>query len=238
MNILKIDLRKLKKTIMHLIGYLDHEGEVGNKGERVDLDLSKPVSDWQLDIYQKNHIERYKFAMAYLNSNDICADMACGSGYGTFLLSQKCQHIIGIDIDEGLVKKISQRYKTSPNIEFKSSNILNINYISQFDKIISFETIEHLDEKHIPDLFRKTADALKSDGKLIFSVPLMQEKSKEAIAAGFHKKFDIDIKKISYWLDNSGLKLEKVFFQNYMDHAVREISNKNDDFILCVVSKF
>ena len=43
------------------------------------------------------HINRYRFATA-LVGNQRVLDIACGSGYGSFILSEKASSVIGIDI--------------------------------------------------------------------------------------------------------------------------------------------
>jgi len=45
------------------------------------------------------HLHRYAFVCEALSETDVVLDLACGSGYGTILLSQKCKHVYAIDRD-------------------------------------------------------------------------------------------------------------------------------------------
>ena len=105
-----------------------------------------------------------------------------------------------------------------------------------FDNIISFETIEHLKEEDIPDLFKAFSRALKPGGILIFSTPYMQERSPEAISMGFHLTFDIGENTIKSWLTANSLQAEIIKYQNYEQHTIEDNLLKKD-FIICVARK-
>jgi cyclopropane fatty-acyl-phospholipid synthase-like methyltransferase len=121
-------------------------------------------------------------------------------------------------------------------VEFIALNILDIPYENHFNKIISFETIEHLEEHNIPSVFSVFYKALKNGGKLIFSVPYMQEKSEDAIKLGFHKTFYIDETKILSWLKIAGFKNTNFKYQNYDTHEISSELDKKD-FIICETNK-
>ena len=122
------------------------------------------------------------------------------------------------------------------NINYLHLNLLELNYVNYFDNIVSFETIEHLNENDIPTLLKNYCQALKPNGKLIFSTPFLQEKSKEAIKMGFHLTFDIDENKIVKWLSDAGFEIESFNYQSYITHTVEKI-RESKDFIICVANK-
>lgn len=97
-------------------------------------------------------------------------DIGCGNGASMIGLSKKMKHCIGLEItDEHLSEfnKFKEEQKII-NCEYKILDIENNNPPSQFDRIISFEVIEHLkDEKGIAFYF----NALKNGGILAISVP-------------------------------------------------------------------
>ena len=68
-----------------------------------------------MDIYQKNHLRRYEFAKDIINFGDICGDFACGTGYGSVLISDKAKEIIGADLDKIVVDTIKKRYENINN---------------------------------------------------------------------------------------------------------------------------
>jgi 2-polyprenyl-3-methyl-5-hydroxy-6-metoxy-1,4-benzoquinol methylase len=232
-------LKKIKRKIKKLINNIskfDKNNQLGSGGERVDIIYKKKLDYSKMDMYQKNHYRRYKFALSQIYDGDICGDFACGTGYGCAMLSKKAAYVIGADINGIVIEKIRERYKKEKNIEFLALNLLDIKYECKFDRIISFETIEHFKEEDIITLFRIFCKALKPDGTIIFSTPFMQERSEAAINMGFHKTFYIDQDKIKKWLAQTDLILKGIRFQNYETHLVRESLDKKD-FIICTASQ-
>lgn len=222
--------------LLNLLKKFKNKYNLSNKGERVDIIYKEKIDFEGLDIYQKSHFKRYQFAKKNISKGDFCGDMACGTGYGTAILSKKAELAIGVDIDKKTINSIKRRYRKIRNLEFSCSNLLDINYKSKFDVIISFETIEHLHEKDIPILFNKFNQALKINGIIIFSVPYEQKESEEAIKLGFHLTFNIDENKILRWLSTSGFEKKDFLYQNYITHdIVHNINNK--DFIICIAKK-
>lgn len=206
------------------------------KGERVDISLKDGLDFSKLDMYQKSHYRRYEFSKNYISNGDVCGDFACGTGYGTAMIAQKAHKAIGADINKRVINKIKERYEKNKNIEFININLLDMLYTSFFDKIISFETIEHLAEQDIPRLFNLFNRALKPGGKIIFSVPYVQEKDANATKMGFHLTFYIDEEKIKQWLGTTNFKIECFKYQNYKTHIIQdELQQK--DFIISVAQK-
>jgi 2-polyprenyl-3-methyl-5-hydroxy-6-metoxy-1,4-benzoquinol methylase len=209
---------------------------LGNNGERVDIQMQTGFDFDKFDMYQKNHFKRYEFARDIISSGDVCGDFACGTGYGSVLISDKAKKVIGADLDSIVINAIKERYKDKTNITFLNENLLDLKFDAMFDTILSFETIEHFAEEDIKLLLRIFANSLNSNGKLIFSTPYMQEKSEAAIKLGFHLTFYIDESKIKKWLNGAGLKIESFHYQNYDCHIIENNLEKKD-FIICVAQK-
>lgn len=209
---------------------------LGNNGERVDIQMQTEFNFDRLDIYQKNHFKRYEFAKEIVNFGDVCGDFACGTGYGTVLISDKAKEVIGADLDSIVINTIKERYEKKTNVTFLNENLLNLKFDMIFDTILSFETIEHFEEADIKLLLKIFAKSLKVNGKLVFSTPYMQEKSEAAMKLGFHLTFYIDENKIMGWLNEAGLKIESFKYQNYNTHIIEDDLEKKD-FIICVAQK-
>lgn len=119
---------------------------------------------------QLRHIKRYEFAKLYINGGRIL-DSACGSGYGSDLISDYDEYI-GIDYADYCIKFALENY-TDNNRRFINGDIYNLNEIfdkNSFDAIISFETLEHIDRPEIA--IQVFMNLLKSGGKLITSIPI------------------------------------------------------------------
>lgn len=209
---------------------------LGGGGERVDIQLQKIFNYEKLDMYQKNHFKRYEFAKEIVAFGDICGDFACGTGYGSVLVSDKVSKVIGADLDKEVIASIKERYKNKSNVSFLNENLLNLKFENLFDTIISFETLEHFKEEDIILLLNIFAKSLKEKGKLVFSTPYIQDKSEDAIKLGFHLTFYIDENRINGWLKDTGFKIQNVYYQNYDTHVIQKDLEKKD-FIICVAQK-
>ena len=121
-------------------------------------------------------------------------------------------------------------------VEFMGANLLDLNFESAFDIIVSFETIEHFTEENIQLLLAVFYKATKSNGKLIFSTPYMQERSIGAIQLGHHLTFYINESKLEEWLAKAGFFVESFKYQNYDTHAIQG-DLKKKDFIICIAQK-
>lgn len=209
---------------------------LGGDGERVDIQLQKTFNFEILDIYQKNHFRRYEFAKEIVAYGDVCGDFACGTGYGSVLISDKASKVVGADLDKEVITIIKERYKDKENVSFLNENLLNLKFENLFDTIISFETLEHFIEEDIISLLNIFAKSLKENGKIIFSTPYMQDKSEDAIKLGFHLTFYINENKINDWLTKTGFEIQNVYYQNYYTHIIKKELEKKE-FIICVARK-
>lgn len=209
---------------------------LGDNGERVDIVNGLKIDFQKLDLYQKNHFKRYEFATTIVEKNDVCADFACGTGYGSIMLSKVAKEVYGADINEKVISEIKKRYQKIENVHFSHKNLLELEYEDFFDSIISFETLEHFTEENLENLLHIFSRALKKNGKLIFSTPYMQEKSQAAMELGFHLTFYIDEHKITHWLEKQGFYVETIKYQNYDDHFILDDLDKKE-FIICVARK-
>lgn len=114
------------------------------------------------------HWHRYAWAKA-LTANKVVADVACGEGYGSHLLAQTAQSVIGVDVDEKTIAHAKARY-AAPNLEFVQADALSLPLdTDSVDVVVSFETIEHLQDHD--GLLTEFKRILRPDGYLILSSP-------------------------------------------------------------------
>ena len=128
-------------------------------GERM---LPGKVNDWLF----LEHIYRYRFAKNFVNNKNVL-DIACGEGYGSAgLLLSGAKKIVGVDIDKSTCSHAARRYQ----LNIINGDATNIPIQSKsFDIVISFETIEHLNN---PSTFlSECSRLLKPQGILIISTP-------------------------------------------------------------------
>ncbi|HWQ96370.1 MAG TPA: glycosyltransferase, partial [Candidatus Methylomirabilis sp.] len=134
------------------------------------------------------HIHRYAFASMFTKGKNIL-DMACGEGYGSYMLSNDAKYVVGIDIDDKAVEHARNKY-IKQNLEFIRGSILDIpiKKDEKFDVIVCFEAIEHIDEQE--KLLSEVKRLLNENGIFIISTPnkLTYTDERENFINPFHKK--------------------------------------------------
>jgi SAM-dependent methyltransferase len=115
------------------------------------------------------HKSRYIFAREYVKEKYVL-DIACGNGYGTEILkSAGAIKAIGVDISSSAIDYAKSKYE-SKGLSFKIGDAHKFKYAQAFDIIVSFETIEHLNNPH--KFLSSVISNLRSDGLFIVSTPI------------------------------------------------------------------
>ncbi len=82
------------------------------------------------DHVEREHVARYEFAKQFCSGKTV-ADIACGTGYGSRILSETAQSVDGYDKEQ-----LCGNYVIDLDRE---------SWEKSYDVIVSFETIEHLE---------------------------------------------------------------------------------------------
>jgi SAM-dependent methyltransferase len=128
------------------------------------------------------HLHRYAYAAKLVRGKRVL-DLASGEGYGSNLLAQQAQSVIGVDIDPEAVEHASARYgNRGANVQFITGSVTNVPIPDShsFDAVVCFEAIEHIDDHAA--LLSEVKRLLRKDGLLIISTPnklVYQDHSKE-----------------------------------------------------------
>lgn len=145
-----------------------------------------PSLDLGHEIYAE-HYHRY-MAIQDLVKDKRVLDAACGEGYGADILAKYASEVIGIDICQESIEWAAQNY-TKENLEFQISSIEKLPFSdNSFDVVVSFETIEHVNEEIQNSFLKEIARVLKKDGVLLISTPNKEVTSKEEGINHFHIK--------------------------------------------------
>lgn len=98
-------------------------------------------------IEASSHIARYMMVKPLCGGGRVL-DVACGEGYGSYLMASKwgASHVTAVDVSEEAIASAKSNF-TVANADFicmSASGLLERFVPGQFDLIVSLETIEHL----------------------------------------------------------------------------------------------
>jgi SAM-dependent methyltransferase len=98
-------------------------------------------------------------------------DVACGEGYGTLVLAEHAQEVVGIDRDPVVVQRAAERYQR-PNLSFQcvdADSLLQMFGPRSFDAVCAFQFIEH--RKDQEGFLRLLARVSRPGGLVVASTP-------------------------------------------------------------------
>ena len=114
------------------------------------------------------HMHRYVLAGELVQGLKVL-DAACGEGYGARYLAEKADRVTAVDISAATIAHAASRYP-SENLVFQVADCLDLPFADgQFDCIVSFETLEHLQNQ--AQLLREFRRVLTGSGFLLISTP-------------------------------------------------------------------
>ena len=114
------------------------------------------------------HYHRYAFAAGMVPGRKVL-DAACGEGYGAAMLAATAASVAGVDVSETAIEHARSRYRAA-NLEFHAADCLALPFAEDsFDAIVSFETLEHLEDHD--GLLREFRRVLAPGGFLLLSSP-------------------------------------------------------------------
>ena len=117
---------------------------------------------------EAEHIHRYFLARQLCRGLDVL-DIASGEGYGSALIAQTAQSVIGVEIDSAAVARARNAY-SAERLEYRQGDARAIPLEdASVDCVVSFETIEHFYDhaKFLAEIRR----VLRPDGFLLISSP-------------------------------------------------------------------
>jgi len=136
--------------------------------ERLNFDNVAQVDDWEVAI----HLARYS-VVADLCEGKTVLDIACGEGYGAYLMATRwgAAAVDAYDISKEALEAAQERF-SNPKIQWRHGDADQMtvsDFPRKYDVIISLETIEHINN---PAKFIATlARLLKPGGLLCVSCP-------------------------------------------------------------------
>lgn len=130
---------------------------------------------------------RYDFAASRVRGLRVM-DCACGAGFGSWLLGEAgAAYVVGVDNNESAIAW-SREHFSSENVEFFCGLARELPPGEPFDSVVSFETIEHVPVRDVPDFVSSLSAHLKPNGTLILSTPLNFGRERFHPANRFHER--------------------------------------------------
>jgi len=128
-------------------------------GERMVPEAADGSTFWE-------HVQRYRFAVPYVQGRRVL-DVACGEGYGTAALAASgAEQVIGVDVSPEVCAHAQSKYGIDARVG--SAEAIPLADAS-VDVVVSFETIEHLEQ---PEVFLNECHrVLAPGGNLVISTP-------------------------------------------------------------------
>jgi SAM-dependent methyltransferase len=124
-----------------------------------------------------HHLIRYLWAIEivrrYRRKTNLLLDIACGSGYGSYLIAKEFPRIqvVGADYDPSAVNFAQQNFAL-PNLKYQHGDAVRWEETigsDCYDCIVSFDTLEHVSHREI--MMQNLVEHLKKSGFLVFSTP-------------------------------------------------------------------
>jgi SAM-dependent methyltransferase len=129
-----------------------------------------------------DHRQRYEFALQFVKGRNV-ADIACGAGYGTYMMAQQAAKVTGYDVSDEALEHARENFAVH-NTEFRQAGEIAD---ARHEVIISFETLEHMDEVEGDAFLRMLHGALTPGGMLVISTPNCKSETRHNVTP-YHKR--------------------------------------------------
>lgn len=129
------------------------------------------------EAMEVQHISRYELALKFVNGKRVL-DIAGGTGYGTYLLAKEgnASDIDAVDLDSDAIKYGNIRYNDNL-IQRHVGDAETYQGNAKYDVIVSFETIEHLNNHSL--FLANLKSQLTNEGLLLISTPIVAATTKK-----------------------------------------------------------
>lgn len=168
----------------------------------------------------KLHLDRYEFAARHIRPGP-ALDIACGVGYGTHLVAERCgdgTEFVGADISSEAVEYARGNYSRA-KVRFEVGDAMRFEDPNGFETIISLETIEHLPDPK--GFVARLVKLLRPRGVLIGSVP-----TTPSVDANPHHLHDFTERSFRKMVSVHGLREIDCFRQVQPFHPVPLLSRR------------
>lgn len=137
--------------------------------ERVNPDWYQgSAADYLIYLF---HVASYRFAQQYTAGKEVL-DYGCGTGYGSNMIAENGDSVVGIDIDSEVIGYAKSKFPR-PNLNFETVEPAESGRLpyqdGSFDTVVSFQVIEHVEnvDRYLSEINR----VLRPGGEFILATP-------------------------------------------------------------------
>ena len=129
---------------------------------------------------------RYNFLIDYIPEGARVLDIACGSGYGSNLMTNRAAFVLGCDYLDAYIETARSRFPENEKLKFIRGDGQNFLYQGggYFDTVVSLHTLEHVPDDY--QMIHSLAKNLCPGGLLIIEVPLLAQRPLGAPVNPYH----------------------------------------------------
>jgi SAM-dependent methyltransferase len=140
--------------------------------------------------YHAEHMARYAFVRDRIGAAHRVLDLGCGTGYAARSLCDRADLVVALDVSLQAIREARARY-AHPRAHFAVARGERLPFSDgSFDRILSFEVIEHLNPEAQPQYLAEIRRTLARGGQAFLSTPNRRFTSGEANP--YHlKEFDL-----------------------------------------------
>jgi ubiquinone/menaquinone biosynthesis C-methylase UbiE len=185
--------------------------------ERQDHDENNP--------WWGEHIHRYEMVFPYVSDDSRILDIACGNGFGSYLLSNKTSgEVTGADISPETIEKCRHSFPKQENLKFRVMDGTKLPFENDyFDLLVSFETIEHTTQ--FREMLAEFARVLKKDGLAVISTPNIVVNSPGGIVTNPYHTQEFTYDELQVIL-NTSFSDVKIGGQKYVRYSNKTFRNR------------
>lgn len=200
--------------------------------ERLYIDLNAFHDDQNI----LRHKARYIFAANHIHPMGAVLDCACGSGYGSAILAERAEHVIGVDNSTEANTFAKSHYLGKP-IQFHLQNIEELDFNNDsLDSVVSLETLEHLPQMVAEQFLMKINGWLRPGGMLVASSPMLRYRNGLPYVTSPYHVNELPKKKLLETFERCLPKM-KLTYYHQKEQYFSPLNNEDTGFCVVVAEK-
>lgn len=116
-------------------------------------------------------LSRYKFVSKILTGKNNIADIGCGDGFGSRLISTLVNHLDGYDFDPLFIENAKKVNTNIANANFYVHDIIKKPLPKKYDGAYALDVLEHIQPSMEPQFLNNVCKSLKKHSLLILGSP-------------------------------------------------------------------